>query len=294
MKGQAVFILCITVLSFYLASVNALESEDLFTNVSAWFTKSDFEATGMFENGSLKYFISNGTCSPGQKIRIQWTASANDTKFKGLLTVFKLLEIQENGNLTEIERFGDNQISSATWKSNLPYRDNSTYRLGVVIWRSNPVNRTYEVVGRLMSTLIIPSLPWFKFNVTMLTDYPFYSSIQPISITIKNYGTRISFGEPYSIERYENGKWEKIPTYRSGWILILHVLDTNETFHQLVTIPFEIWTPGHYRVVKEIDSKILTAEFYIVDSPLIYIIIATILSVLIIWRLRKRNRAIAS
>jgi hypothetical protein len=101
---------------------------------------------------------------------------------------------------------------------------------------------------------------------------------------------------------YEDGKWVKSQWFnQTVWIATLNNLWTNRTYSLGVTSGFQILTPGHYRIVKELESplgKVLTAEFYIIDSPtdasietpLIYGAIVAVLSVLLLWRLMRSDK----
>ncbi|GGB63620.1 hypothetical protein GCM10011409_45850 [Lentibacillus populi] len=102
-----------------------------------------------------------------------------------------------------------------------------------------------------------------------LPQSEFPDSVETIPFKVKNLGsTTVTFGMEYLVEKYIKGNWYVIP-YKSnvGFIMIAQLLKPEEIYKDQVPMDLLDYrlTEGRYRIVKKIDSKILGAEFQIID-----------------------------
>ena len=102
-------------------------------------------------------------------------------------------------------------------------------------------------------------------------------SVTSFNYFVENNGTdSITFGAPYEIERYHNGTWESLPAAEdTAWNDIAYVVEPGEKWSNAFSFfPYNYTvTDGRYRLIKEIDGKLYSAEFTIgasditADSP---------------------------
>ena len=77
-------------------------------------------------------------------------------------------------------------------------------------------------------------------------------------IIVKNTGqTTIGFGYPYRIQRYENGRWNRVRSYEA-YPAVLLLMKPGERFSQRVSVrnrdgDREPWKTGRYRILKDVE-----------------------------------------
>ncbi|SDJ14557.1 immunoglobulin-like domain-containing protein [Alteribacillus bidgolensis] len=111
-------------------------------------------------------------------------------------------------------------------------------------------------------------------GVSWETEKETYTSSEVISLSLKNETSHvISFGTPYAVERYEDGKWVKTSlTENLHFTQQLITLQPGETYQTTVDLnAFEDKiSPGIYQVVKNIDINgekfKIGAAFQIVET----------------------------
>lgn len=75
----------------------------------------------------------------------------------------------------------------------------------------------------------------------------------------------ISYGIAFTVEVEEDGEWYVVePEEEMAFILIAHMLDPGEEAEEELNMEYyEPFEEGHYRVVRQMEGEVLTAEFSI-------------------------------
>ncbi|MDZ7834672.1 MAG: immunoglobulin-like domain-containing protein [Alkalibacterium sp.] len=83
--------------------------------------------------------------------------------------------------------------------------------------------------------------------------------------TINESEDEISYGIAFSLETEQDGEWFVVePDEEMAFILIAHVLAPGEEAEDELNMEYyEPLEPGQYRVVREIEGEVLTAEFQV-------------------------------
>lgn len=102
-------------------------------------------------------------------------------------------------------------------------------------------------------------------NVTIELEKEVYDSEGDTFIltTINGSEDEISYGIAFTMEIQQDGEWYAVePNEEVAFILIAHSLEPgNEAEEELDMEYYEPIEEGNYRVVREIEGEILTAEF---------------------------------
>lgn len=102
-----------------------------------------------------------------------------------------------------------------------------------------------------------------------LPQSEFPTSVKTIPFKVKNLGdTTVTLGMEYRVEKYKKGYWYVIHFKPNvGFIKIARLLKPVEIYKGQVSTDLLDYslTEGRYRIVKKVDSKILGAEFQIID-----------------------------
>ncbi|WP_091529530.1 immunoglobulin-like domain-containing protein [Alkalibacterium subtropicum] len=81
--------------------------------------------------------------------------------------------------------------------------------------------------------------------------------------TINESEDEISYGVAFSLEKERDGEWYVVePNEEMAFIMIVHSLDPGEEAQEELSMEYyEPLETGDYRVVREIEGEVLTAEF---------------------------------
>lgn len=78
-------------------------------------------------------------------------------------------------------------------------------------------------------------------------------------------GDSIGYGDAYTVERFEDGGWRRIPLPQGhAFLLVGRFLAPHDTVHSHILNHFR--TPGLYRVKKEIANYYYSAEFRLIKT----------------------------
>lgn len=80
-----------------------------------------------------------------------------------------------------------------------------------------------------------------------------------------NSQNEVTYGVAFTVEKLRNGEWYVIePEEEIAFIMIAHILDPGEAAEEEISLDYyEPLEPGHYRIVREIEGDVLTAEFQV-------------------------------
>ena len=83
--------------------------------------------------------------------------------------------------------------------------------------------------------------------------------------TINESENEISYGIAFSLETEQDGEWFVVePDEEMAFIMIVHVLEPGEEAQDELNMEYyEPLEPAQYRVVREIEGEVLTAEFQV-------------------------------
>ena len=66
----------------------------------------------------------------------------------------------------------------------------------------------------------------------------------------------VNYGQEYTIERETDGHWQQVPFPKNfGFTSVLSTVAAHDSA--------TVYTPGHYRLTKQIDGRTLSDDFYI-------------------------------
>ena len=107
--------------------------------------------------------------------------------------------------------------------------------------------------------------------IVMSTDQGIYKiPVENISLTIDNIGNSpVGFGAAHYLEKFQEGKWRKIPYENFAFTDEGLGVEVGETFEQTVPLDHIGYglTEGRYRIVKEFllnpENKTIASEFEI-------------------------------
>ena len=184
-------------------------------NTATWLGSG--ETSGIFSSGKVVYNITNGAqlnpTIPEITIR---SNTSQIVKLGNCLADFRLLRVEENGSLTQIDyaRFTLNIIvptKTVFWASTiLDYP--STYRLGVVIWNATDGSE----VGRLTSTIQTSA----ETVVAITTDRAEYTRYDKIRYSMVNRGPPVTTMGELCVYRDVGGGWMSV-THQSPYLAIM-------------------------------------------------------------------------
>lgn len=123
-----------------------------------------------------------------------------------------------------------------------------------------------------MSTSSQPfgAAPPAKEIFLVLDKTELYKGQRTLTYTIiNNTPETIGFGEPYDIQKKQDGEWASVEWMKDrAWILIYYNLEPGKSLSKRVELPVDI-EPGDYRLVKEVDvggeKRVLTATFTVLE-----------------------------
>lgn len=102
-------------------------------------------------------------------------------------------------------------------------------------------------------------------NVSIELEKDQYSSEGDTFIlnTINNSEDEISYGIAFTLEKEDDNEWFIVePEEEMAFILIAHILGPGEEAQDELNMEYyEPLDPGEYRVVREIEGEVMTAEF---------------------------------
>lgn len=80
---------------------------------------------------------------------------------------------------------------------------------------------------------------------------------------VNNSEEEITYGVAFTIEKLENEQWVMVePEEEMAFILIAHILPPGEEAQEELFMEYyEPFEEGEYRVVRQIEGEVLTAEF---------------------------------
>ncbi|MGI8314140.1 immunoglobulin-like domain-containing protein [Halobacillus mangrovi] len=123
-----------------------------------------------------------------------------------------------------------------------------------------------EVLDTDVSLFYVPPE---EFNARMYTENDVLEPDDTMNVKIENWGpTQLTFGAPYTIEKYQNGSWKNVSGNRA-FEDIEYLAGPGENFTQEIKLESYNLDNGKYRVVKEFDAsntdirKLLAVEFEI-------------------------------
>ncbi|GAA0359752.1 hypothetical protein GCM10008932_10430 [Alkalibacterium iburiense] len=85
-------------------------------------------------------------------------------------------------------------------------------------------------------------------------------------LTVHNDSSKeVTYGVAYTLEKLNNHQWYVVePEEEIAFIMIAHILGSGEEAQEEINLDFyEPLEPGHYRIVREIEGEVLTAEFQV-------------------------------
>ncbi|MBQ8801046.1 MAG: hypothetical protein IJZ52_02005 [Clostridium sp.] len=110
-----------------------------------------------------------------------------------------------------------------------------------------------------------------KSMISLELEHDIYDpSVEQMTYLIHNDSeAAVTFGAEYAIQRLENGAWRELETKGdTAWIAIAYGLQPGATMAQ--TVSFALYkerpTAGTYRLVKQVESETLYAEFEVGES----------------------------
>lgn len=104
-------------------------------------------------------------------------------------------------------------------------------------------------------------------GVRLTLDKEVYESEEDrFLLTVHNdSSSEVTYGVAYTLEKLNNQQWYVIePEEEIAFIMIAHILNSGEEAEEEISLEYyEPLEPGHYRIVREIEGEVLTAEFQV-------------------------------
>lgn len=213
--------------------------------------------------GSIGYSISAGPMKPNSEVGVSFMAHPIDKVTLNRDVRFQLTTRDENKRLIEVveeEIVHINTITSnkSYFSTVLPDKDNIYYMFSTEI-----LGEDGKVEDTLVTTIYVPAQ---MMNGELNLDKDKYRVSETLILTLDNQGpTNLSFGLSYEIEKYEQGKWERVPLNMAFEAIGLGQ-KPGQTFEQKIPLK-QLKESGLYRVLKDIDAEgtdlknTLTVEF---------------------------------
>jgi hypothetical protein len=213
--------------------------------------------------GSIGYSISTGNMKPNLEVAVSFMAHPIDKVALNRDVRFQLTTRDENNRLIEVVEEEIVHINTITsdkkyFSTVLPDRDNIYYMFSTEI-----LGEDGKVEDTLVTTIYVPTQ---MMNGELYLDKDKYSVYETLILTLENKGpTNLSFGLFYEIEKYNEGKWERVPI-NVAFDAIGLSLEPGQSFEQKISLK-PLKESGRYRVLKDIDADgtdlkdTLTVEF---------------------------------
>ena len=102
-----------------------------------------------------------------------------------------------------------------------------------------------------------------------LNQEQYKSEGDTFNLTVVNDSEKeISYGVPFIVEYLKEETWYEVePDQEMAFVLILYTLPPNDQASDELNLKhYEPLEPGHYRIVRQIGDKALTAEFEVINE----------------------------
>lgn len=104
-------------------------------------------------------------------------------------------------------------------------------------------------------------------GVRLSLDKEIYESEEDrFLLTVHNNSqNEVTYGVAFTVEKLNDNNWYVLePDEEIAFIMIAHILASGEEAEEEIHLDYyEPINPGHYRIVREIEGEVLTAEFQV-------------------------------
>lgn len=104
-------------------------------------------------------------------------------------------------------------------------------------------------------------------GVRLSLDKEIYESEEDqfILTVYNNSQNEVTYGVAFTVEKLADNEWYVVePEEEIAFIMIAHILESGEEAEEEINMEYyEPFDPGHYRIIREIEGEVMSAEFQV-------------------------------